>query len=152
MSTSLRRIKPLEPATRYPGRRHETAAQLKVLVVEDHDDTRNMLRTLLEMWGCRVVEASDGLKAVEVAQRERPAAILIDRSLPLLDGLAATRLIRANPLFCDITIIAVSGWDTPAFQAEALWSGCNACLTKPLDFEQLKSCLAPLLHSSLALV
>ena len=85
-----------------------------------------------------------------MAQRERPAAILIDRSLPRMDGLEATRRIRANALMRDVMIIALSGWETPAFHAEALWSGCNDCLTKPIDFERLKACLAPLLKDTLA--
>jgi CheY-like chemotaxis protein len=150
MSANLRRAKPLNPARVYLKRPHQNAVQLKVLVVEDHNDTREMLRTLLEMWGYRVVEAGDGLEAVEMAVRERPAAILIDRSLPMIDGLEAVRRIRENALMRDVMIVALSGWETPAFQAEALWSGCNACLTKPVDFERLKACLAPLLNSTLA--
>src|SRR5947199_7839391 len=62
-----------------------------VLVAEDHEDTRFMLRMIFEMKGCRVVEACDGLQAVEVAGREQPDLILIDGSLPLLDSLAAMR-------------------------------------------------------------
>jgi len=67
-----------------------------VLVAEDHEDTRYMLRTIFEMKGCRVVEACDGLQAVAVAGRERPDLILMDGSLPVLDSLVATRLIRGN--------------------------------------------------------
>ena len=65
-----------------------------ILVVEDHDDTREMLHMLLEMWGCRVVEACNGLEAVEAASRERPQFILMDSRLPFIDGLEATRRIR----------------------------------------------------------
>src|SRR6185295_15359690 len=66
----------------------------KVLIVEDHDDSRQMLRVLMEMKSCHVFEACNGLEAVEIASREEPDLILMDGSLPLLDGLEATRRIR----------------------------------------------------------
>src|SRR4029453_19473284 len=65
-----------------------------ILVVEDHDDTREMLRMLGEAWGFRVVEACNGLEAVEAALREKPQLILMDSRLPFIDGLEATRRIR----------------------------------------------------------
>ena len=74
----------------------------KVLIVEDHDDTRQMLRILLELKNCQVVEACNGLEAVEIASRELPDLILMDGSLPLLDGLEATRRIRENQLLRDV--------------------------------------------------
>ena len=61
--------------------------QPTILVVEHHDDTRDMLHTLLEMWGYRVLEAVNGLEAVEAAAREKPQLILMDGRLPFLDGL-----------------------------------------------------------------
>ena len=61
-----------------------------VLVVEDHEDTRFMLRTMLEMIGCQVLEAADGSNAIEVARREQPGLILMDGNMPLLDGLSAS--------------------------------------------------------------
>ena len=77
-------------------RRSSRKHKPKVLIVEDHEDTREMLRTILEMKGCQVIEAGDGLEAVEQARRERPELILMDGSLPLLDGLQATRRIRED--------------------------------------------------------
>ena len=82
-----------------------TAPQPTVLVVEDHDDTREMLHMLLEMWGCRVVEACNGLEAVEAALRERPQFILMDSRLPFVDGLEATRHIRKNGLRDQVKIL-----------------------------------------------
>jgi two-component system cell cycle response regulator DivK len=108
-----------------------------VLIVEDDEDTRFMLRMMLEMRGFEVIEALDGLEAIETAERERPQLILMDGTLPFLDGLAATRRIREYALLRDVPIIALSGHTTQAFQAAAFAAGCNAYLIKPFAFEQL---------------
>jgi two-component system, cell cycle response regulator DivK len=111
------------------------------LVVEDFEDSRFMMRKLLEMSGYRVLEASDGEQAVEVALRSRPALILMDLSLPKLDGLAATRQIRQHKGFRKIPIVAVSAHDSPESREEALAAGCNEYVAKPIDFDQLNSLL-----------
>jgi two-component system cell cycle response regulator DivK len=116
-----------------------------VMVVEDFEDNRFMMRRLLEMSGYQVVEAVNGEQAVEVAERERPHLILMDLSLPILDGLAATRRIRQNRELRRIPIIAVSAHDTSDFHADALAAGCNDYVTKPIDFEQLETLLSRLL-------
>ena len=125
-------------------RRRSSAGQPLVLVVEDHDDTRYLLRMMAEMWGCRVMEACDGLEAVEIAGLERPELILMDSSLPLLDSLAAARRMRDDELLRGVLIVALSGWATPDFRAAALAAGCDACLDKPIDFKRLESLLAHL--------
>lgn len=116
-----------------------------VMVVEDFEDNRFMMRRLLEMSGYSVLEAINGEEAVELAKRERPALILMDLSLPLLDGLAATRSIRQEADLRDIPIVAVSAHDTADFHAEALAAGCNDYVTKPIDFDQLETLLKRLL-------
>jgi two-component system cell cycle response regulator DivK len=121
-----------------------------VLVVEDHEDTRFILRTVLERSGCRVVEAADGFEAVEMAGRELPDLILMDGSLPVLGGLKATRLIRENALLQEVLIVALSGWATPSFHAAALAAGCNECFDKPIDFKRLKNLLTDLAGASFA--
>lgn len=115
------------------------------MVVEDFEDNRFMMRRLLEMSGYRVVEAVNGEQAVEIAGREQPHLILMDLSLPLLDGLAATRRIRQNQALKRVPIIAVSAHDTSDFHADALAAGCNDYVTKPIDFEQLEQLLKRLL-------
>src|SRR6185295_2857594 len=90
-----------------------------LLLVEDTEDNRFMMRRLLEMEGYLVVEARNGEEAVKVAEAENPALILMDLSLPIIDGLAATRLIRQLPSFQTTPIIAVSAHDTSDFQSEA---------------------------------
>jgi CheY-like chemotaxis protein len=116
-----------------------------VLVVEDFEDNRFMMRRLLEMSGYRVVEAINGEQAVEAAVEERPDLILMDLSLPKLDGLAATRRIRQHEGLARTPIVAVSAHDTTDFHADALAAGCNEYVTKPIDFDQLEALLEKLL-------
>ena len=116
-----------------------------VLVVEDFEDNRFMMRRLLEMAGYQVVEVADGEQALAVAQRERPALILMDLSLPRLDGLAATRGIRQDPELSDVPIVAVSAHNSADFRAEALAAGCNDYVAKPIDFDQLDALLTRVL-------
>ena len=117
----------------------------KVLLVEDTEDNRFMMRRLLEMVGYTVVEARNGQEAVRLAETESPELILMDLSLPIIDGLAATRLIRKIPAARKIPIIAVSAHDTADFQTEAITAGCNGYVTKPIDFASLESLIAGLL-------
>ncbi|MDT5061174.1 MAG: two-component system, cell cycle response regulator DivK [Acidobacteriota bacterium] len=116
-----------------------------IMVVEDFEDNRFMMRRLLEMSGYRVLEAVNGEEAVELAWRERPGLILMDLSLPQLDGLAATRRIRQYPEMRHVPIVAVSAHDTADFHADALAAGCNDYVTKPIDFDQLEALLSRLL-------
>ncbi len=118
------------------------AGQPTILVVEDHDDTREMLHLVLEMWGYRVVEACNGLEAVEAASRERPQLILMDSRLPLLDGLAATRRIRENRLLDQVKIVALNGSGSPRYHVDALAAGCDDSIDKPFDFDELRTYLS----------
>src|SRR5437868_12322340 len=95
-----------------------------VLVVEDFEDNRFMMRRLLEMDGYRVIEAINGQEAVAIAARERPQLILMDLSLPQIDGLAATRHIRQLAGMANVPIVAISAHDTADFRADALAAGC----------------------------
>jgi len=117
---------------------HNNEDVATVLLVEDTEDNRQMMGRLLEMSGFRVVEATNGREAVEAAARENPKIILMDLSLPFIDGLAATRRIRDLPGLKSIPIVAVSAHDTADFHHEALVAGCNAYITKPIDFSELE--------------
>ena len=117
-----------------------------VLVVEDFEDNRFMMRRLLEMSGYRVIEAVNGEQAVEMAATERPDLILMDLSLPKLDGLAATRRIRQSDGLAEVPIVAVSAHDTSDFHADALAAGCDEYVTNPIDFDQLEGLLKKLLE------
>jgi len=123
----------------------EQAKPATVLLVEDTEDNRFMMRRLLEMTGYHVVEAMNGEEAVKLAQTESPNLILMDLSLPVIDGLAATRLIRKLPGCESTPIIAVSAHDTSDFQSEAIEAGCNTYVTKPIDFAELEDLIVELL-------
>ncbi len=118
-----------------------------VLLVEDTEDNRQMMGRLLELSGFRVVEATNGQEAVEVAARENPKIILMDLSLPFIDGLAATRRIRSLPGLNKVPIVAVSAHDTADFHQEALAAGCDAYLTKPIDFSELEEVMRRMMSS-----
>lgn len=113
-------------------------ASLTILVVEDFEDSRFMMKQLLEMSGYQVIEAENGERAVEMAQRERPSLILMDLSLPVLDGLAATRRIREHEELRSVPVIAVSAHNSSDFHLEARLAGCNEYIAKPIDFDQLE--------------
>ena len=115
---------------------------MTVLLVEDTEDNRFMMRRLLEMSGYEVIEATNGEEAVRMAEAARPDLILMDLSLPMIDGLAATRLIRKLPNLKKTPIIAVSAHATDDFLAEALGAGCNSYITKPIDFNELEQLIA----------
>ena len=109
-----------------------------VLIVEDHDDTREMLQLVLGIFGCRVLAAANGDDAIRLAEKTLPHLILLDMKMPRLDGLALTRVIRSHPTLGKVPIVAMSGMVTPQFHREALNAGCDDCLDKPIDFERLE--------------
>lgn len=117
------------------------------LLVEDFEDSRFMMRRLLEMAGYTVIEASDGEQAVALAILEQPAVILMDLSLPKLDGLAATRQIRQHKDVGNTPIVAISAHDSPESRTEALAAGCDEYVTKPIDFDQLGELLKSFLSA-----
>ena len=120
----------------------------RLLLVEDSGDNRFMMKRLLEMNDYQVLEAVNGVQAVKIAERERPDLILMDLSLPIVDGLAATRRIRRFPELKEVPIVIITAHDTADFHAEALASGCNEYVTKPIDFSQLEDVLQRLLPGS----
>jgi CheY-like chemotaxis protein len=113
-----------------------------ILVVEDHEDTRFMLKYLLTARGFDVAEAGNGEEAIVVAERLRPGLILMDGSLPRLDSLSATRRMREQGTLRNVPIIFVSGHAEPAAQAQARDAGCDDYLVKPFDMDRLDRVLA----------
>ena len=116
-----------------------TGAGRTVLVVEDYDDTRLMLKMMLEMDGYEVAEAGDGQQAVELAPRVHPGLILMDLNLPVLNGFEATRLIHCSAETKDIPIIAVSAQCVGEFRQRAIDAGCLDCVQKPINYAVLRS-------------
>jgi two-component system cell cycle response regulator DivK len=117
-----------------------------ILVAEDFDDTRHMMKLLLEMRGHRVIEAANGQEAVEIATRQRPDLILMDLNMPVLDGITATMLLQERPETSGVPVVAVTAHcgDT-VWRARALAAGCVECVEKPVDFEKLERLLDRLL-------
>ena len=118
---------------------------LKVLLVEDFEDTRLFMRLELEEQGFIVFEAENGQAAVETAIRENPDVILMDLTLPLMDGFEATKLIRRNDVLKNVPIIAVTSHQEDDFRSGAKASGFDAYVTKPIDVNWLKDLIAGLL-------
>ncbi|HKG14025.1 MAG TPA: response regulator [Pyrinomonadaceae bacterium] len=117
------------------------ASRPLVLVVEDHDDTRLLLKTMLEMRGYRVAEAVDGEEGVRAARRECPRLVIMDATLPRLDGLAATRRIRSDSALEGVPVVFLSGHAQPAFRAAALDAGGTEFLVKPVVLADLAAVL-----------
>ena len=118
---------------------------LKVLLVEDVEDARLVMRLQLEDKGFIVFEAENGKVAVETAIREKPDVILMDLTLPLMDGFAATKLIRQNAELKNVPVIAVTAHQEHDFRSDAKASGFDAYVTKPIDVNWLKELIAGLL-------
>ena len=118
---------------------------LKVLLVEDVEDTRHFMRLELEEQGFIVFEAENGQVAVETAAREKPDVILMDLTLPLMDGFTATKLIRQNDALKNVPIIAITAHKEDDFRADAKASGFDAYVTKPIDVNWLKGLIAGLI-------
>ena len=108
-------------------------SQQTILVVEDSDDIRLLLKMALEMKGYRVVEAADGRQAIERAVKEGPQLILMDLSMPLMDGWEATRKLRQLEQFRETPIVAVSAHGSGMMRAAAIQAGCDAVFQKPVD-------------------
>ena len=119
----------------------------RVMVVEDDDDMRFMLKMLLEQHGgVSVVEAVNGEMAIALAENVHLDLILMDATLPLLDGFEATRRIRKLPFTRNVPIVFLSGHVQHAYEAKALAAGCTDYLVKPFDFDEwdrlLEQCLS----------
>jgi two-component system cell cycle response regulator DivK len=125
--------------------------QRSVLVVEDHEDTRFMLRTMLELrGGIVVVEAENGAMAIALATNVHVDLILMDTDLPVLDGYAATSRIRENTPTHEIPIVMMSGHAEPAAQVRAFAAGCTEYLVKPFSLTGLDSMVNRYLYADKA--
>ncbi len=110
----------------------------KTLIIEDHPDLLNILRRQLKRLGFAVVSAKHGKEGVERALEEKPDLILMDIMMPGMDGLEATRLIRANPETRDIPILATTVLLRESDTRGCLEAGCNDVINKPFTFRELQ--------------
>jgi CheY-like chemotaxis protein len=118
-----------------------------VLLVEDNEMNRDMLSRRLERKGFEVVYAQDGSVAVDLAGSEQPKLILMDMSLPVMDGWEATRRIKADPGTKDIPIIALTAHAMAGDREKAMEAGCEDYDTKPVDFPRLLGKIESLIGS-----
>ena len=105
----------------------------RILVIEDQDDNRIILRDLLTSAGFEIIEAVNGQEGVDMAEAEMPDLILMDIQLPVIDGYEATRRIKGNPSLASIPIIAVTSYALGGDEAKAMAAGCDGYITKPFS-------------------
>ncbi len=117
----------------------------RILLVEDNELNRDMLSRRLSRRGHQVVEAIDGEAALALAASERPDLILMDMSLPVLDGWEATRRLKAAPATRPIPVIALTAHAMPGDRERSLAAGCDDFDTKPVEIERLLGKIARLL-------
>jgi two-component system cell cycle response regulator DivK len=108
-----------------------------ILVIEDHEDNRRIVRELLTSAGLEMIEATDGSEGVALARSHSPDLILMDIQLPVLDGYEATRQIKADPALRSIPVIAVTSYALSGDDERAYAAGCVAYVTKPFSPRQL---------------
>jgi two-component system cell cycle response regulator DivK len=109
----------------------------RILVVEDQEDNRQIIRDLLSATDYEIIEAESGEQALEAVAKQRPDLILMDIQLPGIDGYEVTRRIKANPALRSITIIAVTSYALSGEEQKARAAGCNEYIPKPYSPRQL---------------
>ncbi len=133
-------------------RRHESRPQ-RVLVVDDYADLRTMWRLWLNMWGFEVSEAADGRIATEVALNEQPRLVLMDLSMPVMDGLSAVRKLREDPRTSGLTVIGVTAQGRTHPSVVDFRHVCDMVLEKPIDpetlLEQMRRAMRPIGQASI---
>ena len=104
-----------------------------VLLVEDNEVNRYLVRFVLEKGGLRVVTAANGREAIELARRERPDLILMDIQMPVMDGYEATLQLKADPELRAIPVVALTAYAMPHEREQAMAAGCAGHIEKPID-------------------
>ena len=115
------------------------SVQKTVLVVDDYDEVRDLTKRALESFGYRVVEAASGAEAVRVAQAESPDLILMDLSMPNMDGFATIHHLRRLLGLRDVPVIALSAHTAREVREDAIAAGCREFITKPVLLERLRA-------------
>ena len=118
----------------------------KILLVEDNEMNRDMLSRRLLRRGCEVVVALDGQEGLRLAETDVPALVLMDMSLPVLDGWETTRRLKASPATRGIPVIALTAHAMAGDRERALAAGCDDFDTKPIEFERLLGKIEALLR------
>ncbi len=122
-------------------------SQYKILHVEDLEDNRGIIRQLARRMGVTLLEAGDGLEGVAIAKRELPNVILMDLSLPIMDGWEATTQLKADPTTRHIPVIALTAHAMAGDEQRARAAGCDGYVAKPIDLVSFQRLLERVLHS-----
>jgi len=109
----------------------------RILVIEDHEENRRLLRDLLTSFGYELIEAVTGEDGLTAAEMQVPDLVLMDIQLPGIDGYETTRRIKANPALRQIPVIAVTSYALSGDDVKAFAAGCDAYVTKPFDPAEL---------------
>ena len=109
----------------------------KILIVEDNEMNRDMLSRRLERRGYGIIMALDGKEGVEMVRREKPDLVLMDMSLPVMDGWTATRAIKADAALAAIPVIALTAHAMEGDREKAVAAGCDDYDTKPIELPRL---------------
>ena len=107
----------------------------EILVIEDNEQNRYLVTFILEKHEYRVIQARDGREGIELAERVKPALILLDIQLPGMDGYAVARALRNNPAFDEVPIVAVTSYAMAGDREQILAAGCNGYIEKPINPE-----------------
>lgn len=109
----------------------------RILIVEDNELNRKLLRDVLQIEGYATVEATTAERGLELARADPPALVLMDIHLPFMDGVAALGALRHHPATARIPVIAVTASAMPLERAEIVGAGFDGCFVKPLDIDQV---------------
>jgi CheY-like chemotaxis protein len=126
------------------------AVRGRVLVVDDHDLNRELVRSILERRGFEVCQASDGEAGIAMARELRPDVILMDLAMPKKDGLTATRELKADPATAAIPIVALTALAMRGDEGKAMAAGIDEYLTKPIERKRLEETVERLINPRLA--
>ncbi|MGH7266387.1 MAG: response regulator [Candidatus Rokuibacteriota bacterium] len=136
MAESLRRPHRLQPR---PG---PSLRGLRILIVEDHEDSRELLRQMVSIAGARPMVATDGREALEMLAMARPHIVLCDLRMPRLDGFEVAQRLRTNPRYRTIPLVAVTALRDDRDYLRTLEAGFDAHLAKPIEYDDLVAVLA----------
>jgi len=116
-----------------------------ILIIEDDETNRNLIRSVLELGKCQVFEANNAEMGIQLARNHHPNLILMDIRLPKMNGLEATRLIKDDPDLKGIPVVALTGYSDKEDEDKAINAGCVAFLNKPIDIRSFRKTIAMIL-------
>lgn len=126
----------------------ETAERPFALVSGPHEDTRYMMRLMLEVWGFDVAEADDSRECVDIAGNRKPCLVLVDAAIPFDESMETVELLKSRPDTSDVPVLMISGFGQDGYRDTALRGGVSHYMVKPVDFDELQQFVSRLAHLS----